>query len=286
MLFFFSSDIGDIMDIKEIVKESLREDIGSGDITTESLELVKTITQATMIAKEDGVIAGLNIMHEVFQQVDPEIKITLYKRDGDKVGNKEPIAKLEGNPASLLKGERVALNFLQRMSGIATQTAKMVEQLSETDAKLLDTRKTTPMLRQLEKYSVKTGGGFNHRFGLYDMIMLKENHIRAAGSISKAVKMVKKNNCSYKIEVEVTNLEELKEAVEANVDRVMLDNMTTAMMKEAVELYKGKVELEASGNVRLETIREIAETGVDYISSGSMTHSYKSLDISLLFREN
>lgn len=274
------------MDIKEIIKQSLMEDIGSGDITTESLELVKTITQATMIAKEEGVIAGLNIFYEVYKQVDPEIKITLYKRDGDKVINKEPIAKLEGNPASLLKGERVALNFLQRMSGIASQTSKMVEQIAGTDARLLDTRKTTPLLRQLEKYSVKIGGGFNHRFGLYDMIMLKENHIRAAGSIEKAVKVVKKNNCTYKIEVEVTNLEELKEAVEAQVDRVMLDNMSLEDMKQAVELYKGKVELEASGNVRLETIREIAETGVDYISSGSMTHSYKSLDISLLFREN
>lgn len=274
------------MDMKELIKLSLLEDIGSGDITTESLELVKTIIQATMIAKEDGVIAGLNLFKEVFKQVDSEVKITFYKRDGDKVVNKEPIAKLEGNPVSLLKGERVALNFIQRMSGIATQTAKMVEQLAGTEARLLDTRKTTPMLRQLEKYAVKVGGGFNHRFGLYDMIMLKENHIRSAGSITKAVNMVKKHNCTYKIEVEVTNLEELKEAVEANVDRVMLDNMTVKTMKKAVKLYKGQVELEASGNVRLETIREIAETGVDYISCGAITHSYKSLDISLLFREN
>ncbi len=274
------------MDIKELVKQSLLEDIGSGDITTDSLELVKTITQATIVAKEDGVIAGLNIFAEVFKQVDPDINITLYKRDGDKVHNKEEIAKLQGNPMSLLKGERVALNFIQRMSGIASLTAKMVEQIAGTHAKLLDTRKTTPMLRSLEKYSVKVAGGYNHRFGLYDMIMLKENHIRAAGSISKAVEMVKKNNCTYKIEVEVTNLEELKEAVEAKVDRVMLDNMSLEKMKEAVELYHGKVELEASGNVRLETIREIAETGVDFISSGAITHSYKSLDISLLFREN
>ncbi len=228
----------------------------------------------------------MNIFSEVFKQVDPEINITLYKRDGDKVVNKEEVAKLVGNPVSLLKGERVALNFIQRMSGIASHTARMVEEIAGTEAKLLDTRKTTPMLRYLEKYSVKVGGGFNHRFGLYDMIMLKENHIRAAGSITKAVNMVKKNNCTYKIEVEVTNLEELKEAVEAKVDRVMLDNMSLECMREAVKLYKGRVELEASGNVRLETIREIAETGVDYISSGALTHSYKSLDISLLFREN
>lgn len=274
------------MNVKDLIKQSLMEDIGSGDITTDSLELVKTITQATIIAKEDGVIAGLNIFSEVFKQVDPEINITLYKRDGDKVVNKEEVAKLVGNPVSLLKGERVALNFIQRMSGIASHTARMVEEIAGTEAKLLDTRKTTPMLRYLEKYSVKVGGGFNHRFGLYDMIMLKENHIRAAGSITKAVNMVKKNNCTYKIEVEVTNLEELKEAVEAKVDRVMLDNMSLESMREAVKLYKGRVELEASGNVRLETIREIAETGVDYISSGALTHSYKSLDISLLFREN
>ncbi len=274
------------MDIKELIKQSLIEDIGSGDITTDSLELVKTIAQATIVAKEDGVIAGLNVFSEVFKQVDPEINITLYKRDGDKVSNKEEIAKLQGNPSSILKGERVALNFIQRMSGIASQTAKMVEQIKDTEAKLLDTRKTTPMLRFLEKYSVKVGGGYNHRFGLYDMIMLKENHIRSAGSITKAVEMVKRNNCTYKIEVEVTNLEELQEAVEANVDRVMLDNMSIDKMREAVKLYKGKVELEASGNVKLETIKEIAETGVDYISSGAITHSYKSLDISLLFREN
>lgn len=285
MLFFFRK-MGCEMNVKDLIKQSLMEDIGSGDITTDSLELVKTITQATIIAKEDGVIAGLNIFSEVFKQVDPEINITLYKRDGDKVVNKEEVAKLVGNPVSLLKGERVALNFIQRMSGIASHTARMVEEIAGTEAKLLDTRKTTPMLRYLEKYSVKVGGGFNHRFGLYDMIMLKENHIRAAGSITKAVNMVKKNNCTYKIEVEVTNLEELKEAVEAKVDRVMLDNMSLESMREAVKLYKGRVELEASGNVRLETIREIAETGVDYISSGALTHSYKSLDISLLFREN
>ncbi len=285
MLFFFRK-MGCEMNVKDLIKQSLMEDIGSGDITTDSLELVKTITQATIIAKEDGVIAGLNIFSEVFKQVDPEINITLYKRDGDKVVNKEEVAKLVGNPVSLLKGERVALNFIQRMSGIASHTARMVEEIAGTEAKLLDTRKTTPMLRYLEKYSVKVGGGFNHRFGLYDMIMLKENHIRAAGSITKAVNMVKKNNCTYKIEVEVTNLEELKEAVEAKVDRVMLDNMSLECMREAVKLYKGRVELEASGNVRLETIREIAETGVDYISSGALTHSYKSLDISLLFREN
>lgn len=274
------------MDVNELIKQSLSEDIGSGDITTDSLELVKTITQATIIAKEDGVIAGLNVFNEVFRQVDPDISITFYKKDGDKVTNKELIAKLEGNPASLLKGERVALNFIQRMSGIASHTAKMVEQIAHTQAKLLDTRKTTPMLRQLEKYAVKAGGGFNHRFGLYDMIMLKENHIRASGSITKAVKMVKDNNCTYKIEVEVTNLKELNEAVNAKVDRVMLDNMSLEDMKQAVELYHGQVELEASGNVKLETIREIAETGVDFISSGAITHSYKSLDISLLFREN
>jgi nicotinate-nucleotide pyrophosphorylase (carboxylating) len=273
------------MDLKELVRLSLAEDIGTGDITTDSLGLARTITDAVIIAKEEGIIAGLDVFSEVFRQVDPTVMITYYKKDGDKVLDREEIAKIEGNPASILKAERVALNFIQRMSGIATKSNEMAQAIAGTSAKLLDTRKTTPMLRQLEKYAVKIGGGFNHRFGLYDMVMLKENHIRSAGSISQAVQAVKNNNCTYKIEVEVTNLEELDQAVTAKVDRVMLDNMSLEDMKTAVEKYSGQLELEASGNVTLKTIRDIALTGVDFISSGALTHSYKSLDISLLFRE-
>ena len=254
------------MNLKDLVKLSLAEDIGTGDITTDSLDLARTITDAVIIAKEDGVIAGLHVFSEVFKQVDPDVNITFYKKDGDFVNNKEEIAKIEGDPASILKSERVALNFIQRMSGIATKSREMTEAIEGTEAKLLDTRKTTPLLRQLEKYAVKTGGGFNHRFGLYDMIMLKENHIRSAGSITAAVEAVTKHNCSYKIEVEVTTLEELDEAVLAKVNRVMLDNMSLEDMSTAVAKYKGQVELEASGNVTLKTIREIAQTGVDFIS--------------------
>ncbi len=273
------------MDLKEIVRLSLAEDIGTGDISTEYLDLARRITSAVIVAKEDGVIAGLDVFAEVFYQVDPSVKITFYKKDGDFVANKEEIAIIEGDPSSILKSERVALNFIQRMSGIATKTREMVNAIKGTGAKLLDTRKTTPLLRQLEKYAVKTGGAYNHRFGLYDMIMMKENHIRSAGSITNAVETIKKHNCSYKIEVEVTNLDELKEAVAAKVDRVMLDNMSIEDMTTAVKDYKGQVELEASGNVTMNSIRAIAETGVDFISSGALTHSYKSLDISLLFRE-
>jgi len=252
---FFSSKNGELMELKELVRLSLEEDLGTGDITTGLLDLPKTLVDAVVVAKESGVIAGLNVFEEVFKQVDPDIKITFYNKDGDLVQKKDIILKIEGNPSAILKAERVALNFIQRMSGIASKTAEMVNEISETDAKLLDTRKTTPLLRQLEKYSVKVGGGFNHRFGLYDMIMLKENHIRSAGSIAMAVERVKLHNCTYKVEVEVTNLEELKEAVNAGVDRVMLDNMSIADMTKAVELYKGLLEIEASGNVKLETIK-------------------------------
>ncbi|PID28249.1 MAG: nicotinate-nucleotide diphosphorylase (carboxylating) [Candidatus Cloacimonadota bacterium] len=273
------------MNISEIVALGLKEDLGHGDISTEYLELGVKQVSAFLIAKEDGIIAGLETVREVFRQVDPQINIIAYCKDGDAVKKGEEIIKIKGNASSILKGERVALNFLQRMSGIASATNRLVKAVSGTKAKILDTRKTTPGLRFLEKYSVKTGGGFNHRFGLFDMIMLKENHIRAAGSITKATELIKKNNTTYKIEAEVTNSEELDEAVRAKVDRVMLDNMSIQEMKKAVEKYGGIVELEASGNVTLEKIREIAETGVDYISSGALTHSCKSMDISLLFKE-
>ncbi|MDP8220062.1 MAG: carboxylating nicotinate-nucleotide diphosphorylase [Candidatus Stygibacter frigidus] len=273
------------MNIEELIRLSLEEDICHGDITTDSLHLEGKHLSARLIAKEKGVIAGLDVFCKTFAMVDSRIEIELLISDGAKVDKGEVICLLSGSSASMLKAERVALNFLQRLSGIATQTAAMVAAIGDNRAKLLDTRKTTPLLRQLEKYAVRTGGGYNHRFGLYDMIMLKENHILAAGSISNAVKQVKAHDMSHKLEVEVTNLDELQEAVSCEVDRVMLDNMSLADMKTAVGKFYGKVELEASGNVSLATISQIAETGVDFISSGSMTHSYKSLDISLIFEE-
>jgi len=273
------------MNWSEIIRLALQEDLGTGDITTDYLDLEPIPEKAFMIAKAPGVLAGLEIVKEVFLTIDKNLKITMYKRDGDTVKRGDEILRLEGNPASILKGERTALNFLQRLSGIATMTKAMVDKLEGTSAKLLDTRKTTPLLRSMEKYAVRVGGGYNHRFGLYDMILIKDNHIRACGSITEAVKRVKEKNIAYKIEVEVSNIKELEEAVKAGVDRILLDNMSISKIKNCVKRFGSKVELEVSGGVTLDNIREIAQTGVPYISSGALTHSYQSLDISLLFKE-
>ena len=273
------------MNIDKMIELSLEEDLWYGDVTTDNLGIENKISKAYFLAKESGVLAGIQIAEKVFKKVDASIGFRALKKDGDKLSAGDRIAEISGKSASLLKAERVALNFLQRMSGIATLTNKFVERIAPFKAKLLDTRKTTPGLREFEKYAVRVGGGYNHRFGLFDMVMLKENHIRAVGSISEAVNRIKNSTYSYKIEVEVTNLEELEEAVKCKVDRIMLDNMSFSEMRKAVEKYSGKVELEASGNVTLETVGKIAETGVDFISSGSLTHSYKSFDISLLFEE-
>ncbi|HOE90762.1 MAG TPA: carboxylating nicotinate-nucleotide diphosphorylase [Candidatus Cloacimonadota bacterium] len=273
------------MNINELIVLAYKEDIGTGDLTTQYLDLPKKESLAHLIAKEQGVICGLDVAKQAFLYIDSSTRWVAYKKDGDFVEKGDIIAKVEGYSCSLLQAERVALNFLQRMSGIATLTRKHVDLIKPYNAKLLDTRKTTPLLRSLEKYAVRTGGAFNHRFGLYDMIMIKDNHILAAGSITEAVSRIKSKNTSYKIEVEVKNLTELQEAVNNNVDRVMLDNMLLDQVSEAVNLYKGKVEMEVSGNVKLDTIEAIAATGVDYISSGSLTHSYQSMDISLLFKE-
>ncbi len=273
------------MNVKELVQKSLDEDIFTGDISTDYLGLGDSKASAVFVAKKAGVIAGLTVAELAFKCVDNNTEFTPSVSDGDYVEKGTNIARIEGLSSPLLKAERVALNFIQRMSGIATLTYEFVSALKGTGCKLLDTRKTTPLLRELQKYSVRMGGGYNHRFGLYDMIMLKENHIRAAGSITNAVRLVKERNTSYKIEVEVTNGIELEEAFNAGVDRVMLDNMTLDEMRSAVDEYKGRIELEASGNVTLETVRDIAMTGVDFISSGALTHSYSSLDISMLFNE-
>lgn len=273
------------MSIDQIIQLSLQEDIGTGDITTTYLDLEPEVSIAFMIAKAPGILAGVDIAFRTFKMLDSSTKVTIYRKDGDAVKPGDEIMRIEGKPASMLQAERTALNFIQRLSGIATKTAIMVKMLEGTQTRLLDTRKTTPLLRQMEKYAVKVGGGFNHRFGLYDMIMLKENHIRAAGGIEAAVAAIKKHNTAYRIEVEVTNLEELALAVAAGVDRVMLDNMDIAQIKEAVKKYRKKIELEVSGGVTEANIAAIAKTGVHYISSGALTHSYKSLDISLLFKE-
>lgn len=282
MLFFYP---GGFMFLDEIIRRSLEEDLGSGDITTKYLDLEPTIATAFMIAKAEGVIAGAEIAKMVFKTVDPDLKITLYRKDGDSVVKGDEIMRIEGKPSSILQGERTALNFLQRLSGIATKTNRMVKLIEGTKTKLLDTRKTTPLLRSLEKHAVRIGGGFNHRAGLFDMILIKENHIRAAGGITSAINRVKQHNTTYRIEVEVTNAEEVKEAFTAGVDRIMLDNMSLKEIRAAVKAYGKKVEFEVSGGITEDNILAYARTGVDFISSGALTHSYQSLDISLLFKE-
>lgn len=273
------------MNINDIIKLALIEDIGHSDISTDFLNLCNTTATAKFLVKQAGVICGLEHAKKVFLSVDETVDFKILASDGDLVKPKDVVATVTGKASSLLKAERLALNILQRLSGIASLTKEFVDAVKPYEAKILDTRKTTPLLRQLEKYAVACGGGYNHRFGLFDMIMLKENHIRAAGGITAAVNKVNQKNTCYKLEVETTNLDEVAEAVSVKADRVMLDNMSLEQMKQAVKLYKGQVELEASGGVNLETVNSIAACGVDYISVGQLTHSYKSLDISLLFEE-
>ncbi len=268
--------------LRKIVEEALEEDIGFGDITTECIIPENMKSKAIIIAKEEGVLAGLPLVKEVFKALDESVSFNELKRDGEKIEKGEVLLEIYGKTKAILSGERTALNFLQRLSGIATYTRRCVEIVKPYGVKILDTRKTTPLLRILEKYAVKIGGGENHRFALYDMVLIKDNHIRAAGSISEAVRRVRENlSHIYKIEVEVTNLEELKEALENKVDIILLDNMDLFTLKEAVNLAKGKVLIEVSGKVSIENLENIAQLGVNFISIGSLTHSFKSLDLSL-----
>ena len=268
--------------IKKLIEHALAEDIGSGDITTEAIIPETSTSSAVMLAKQELVLAGLEVSREVFSHLDPRIQFTAYARDGERMHAGTEIARLSGNTRALLMGERVALNLLQHMSGIATLTAKYVEKIKGMKAVVLDTRKTLPGLRQLEKYAVRMGGGNNHRFGLYDGVLIKDNHIKAAGGIIEAVEKVRKRAYhTLKIEVETKTLEDVMEALDAGVDIIMLDNMQIDTMQEAVKLINGRALVEASGNVTLELIWHIAETGVDFISSGSLTHSAPAADISM-----
>lgn len=267
--------------VDKIIKEALIEDIPNEDITTNSVIDENSNATVELLCKEEGIIAGLDVFKRVFDILG-NVEVELYKCDGEKVYPKEKVAFLKGSTRNLLLGERVALNLLQRMSGIATLTNKFVDEISHTNAKLLDTRKTTPNLRILEKYSVKIGGGCNHRFNLSDGVMLKDNHISAAGGIKNAVALAKENSSFVrKIEVETENIEMVEEALEAKADIIMLDNMSLEMAKEAVELINKRALIEFSGNVELGNIKEIAEIGVDYISVGALTHSSKILDLSM-----
>lgn len=267
--------------VDKIIKDALLEDIPNEDITTNSIINEKSIAVVELLCKEEGIIAGAEVFKRVFDILG-NVEVELYKYDGEKVYPKDKVAIIKGSTRNLLLGERIALNLLQRMSGIATLTNKFVQEIKHTNTKLLDTRKTTPNLRILEKYSVKVGGGCNHRFNLSDGVMLKDNHISAAGGIKNAVELARKNSSFVrKIEVETENLEMVKEALEVKADIIMLDNMSLDLAKQAVELINKRALTEFSGNVELNNIKEIAEIGVDYISVGALTHSAKILDFSM-----
>jgi len=271
--------------VLKIIDNAINEDIWTGDITTEAVVNEDCMGEGILLAKESGVIAGLEVAKLVFQRIDNEIKFQSLAAEGDYVKSGTEIAQVRGKAKSILTAERLALNFLQRMSGIATKTAKYKELVGDYDVRIVDTRKTTPGLRILEKYAVQVGGGDNHRLGLYDAVMIKDNHISAAGGIKEAVEKARTNvPHTMKIEVETESLAEVKEALAVNADIIMLDNMPTGLMKEAVELVDNQTIVEASGGITAEMIKEVAATGVDVISLGTLTHTIKSLDISLNFK--
>jgi nicotinate-nucleotide pyrophosphorylase (carboxylating) len=268
--------------LKNLIEHALAEDLGPGDVTSGATIPAEISSTAVILAKQHLVLAGLDVAREVFRSLDPAIAFTLYAKDGDVLHSGTEIATLSGNTRALLAGERVALNLLQHLSGIATLTSKYVDKVKGLKTVVLDTRKTLPGLRQLEKYAVRVGGGGNHRFGLFDGVLIKDNHITASGGVIKAVERArKKSHHLLRIEVETKTLDEVVEALAAGADIIMLDNMPVDLMREAVKLVAGRALIEASGNVTLETARLIAETGVDFISSGSLTHSAPAADISM-----
>lgn len=270
------------LNVDPLILSALQEDITSEDITTNSVMPHYQLGEVELICKEDGVIAGLDVFMRVFTLLDENTEVTFSCKDGDRVRKGEKLGIIRGDIRVLLSGERTALNFLQRMSGIATYTRKIVDLLEGTKTKLLDTRKTTPNMRVFEKYAVKVGGGYNHRYNLSDGILLKDNHIGAAGGVKEAVQMAKEYAPFVrKIEIEVENLDMLREALEAGADIIMLDNMSVEDMREAVKLCAGKAETECSGNVTKENVAKLVDIGVDYISSGALTHSSPILDLSL-----
>ena len=271
--------------INKLLDLGIEEDINTGDITTESIIPATMNAVATMTAKQAGVISGLDIVRMVYERFQQDVVFTPYCKDGDSVEKGDVILKIEASYPTLLRGERLSLNLFQRMCGIATETAKYVKELDATHTELLDTRKTAPGLRVLDKLAVKHGGGTNHRMGLYDMAMIKDNHIKMAGGISKAVEQVRARIApEIKIEVETTNLDEVREAIAAGADIIMLDNMNNETMTEAVAIIKAAnpaIKTEASGNMNIPRLKEVAATGVDYISVGALTHTVKAMDISM-----
>jgi nicotinate-nucleotide pyrophosphorylase (carboxylating) len=269
--------------VHPLIRSALEEDIGAGDVTTAAVLTGAEAGTARAVAKADMVLAGIDVFRRTFLLLDPDVRFTGYIEDGREIKRGEILTELSGRLASILTAERTALNFLQRMSGIATTTRRYVQAVAGTPARILDTRKTAPGLRVLDKYAVRMGGGGNHRFALYDGVLIKDNHISAAGGVTPAIQRARKKiSHTLKIEVEVKNIGEVREALLSGADAVMLDNMTPEAMSEAVRFIGGRVPVEASGNVTLANVRQIAETGVDFISVGALTHSVAAADISLL----
>ncbi|MBK7965278.1 MAG: carboxylating nicotinate-nucleotide diphosphorylase [Bacteroidetes bacterium] len=274
------------MELDAFIRAAIAEDLGTGDHTSQSTIPSTQTGKAHLLVKEEGIISGLTIATKIFNIIDPDINISFSAKDGDEVKPKQILFVVEGKVQSILIAERLVLNCMQRMSGIATVAKKYVNAIEGTNAKILDTRKTTPLLRSLEKEAVRTGGAHNHRFGLYDMILIKDNHVDSAGGIRSALEKAKsylaKNKLSIPIEIETRNLAEVKIAVESNIpNRIMFDNFNPELIKEGLRMVNGKMETEASGGITLSNVRSYAETGVDYISIGALTHSVKSLDLSL-----
>lgn len=274
------------LNVDSIIEYALREDIGNGDHTSQSTIPVEKTGKAQLLVKQEGILSGMAVARKIFAKMDPSLVMTDYLKDGDKIHPGDVAFTIEGPSISILKAERLVLNFMQRMSGIATTTSQYVSKIKGLHAKILDTRKTTPLLRELEKQAVIDGGGHNHRFGLFDMILIKDNHVDFAGGIEKAISAVHdyldKNKLDLKIEIEVRNFNELRQVLNyGGVHRIMLDNFTLQNLAQAVRMIAGQYETEASGGITLESVRAVAETDVDYISVGALTHQIKSLDLSL-----
>ncbi|MCP4136248.1 MAG: carboxylating nicotinate-nucleotide diphosphorylase [bacterium] len=271
--------------LQQLVLLAIEEDIKNGDITSEAIFFDETIrSNARIISKEEGIFCGSEVLQTVYTHIDPAVDITMLVHDGDSITKGTETVRLTGPTVSILAGERIALNFIQRMSGIATKTSRLVSLVKGTGIEILDTRKTLPGFRMLDKYSVFTGGGTNHRIGLFDMVMIKDNHIKAAGSITEAVRLVReKNGNRFKIEVETTNLDEVREAADLAVDIIMLDNMDKETMKQAITLVESRAKIEVSGNMDENKIRSIRDLNIDYVSIGALTHSVAAFDLSMKF---
>lgn len=285
-LYFIRMDILNNPEVLSLIEIAIKEDVGSGDHSSLACIPANSIGEAYCVAKQHGVIAGLPLVQLIFNRIDPTLKVTFHYKDGDQIKPGDVIFNVVGSDISILTGERLVLNFLQRLSGIATQSFEISEIIKGMHTKILDTRKTTPGLRVLEKYAVRVGGCLNHRMGLYDMIMLKDNHVDFAGGIEKAIQKtlayLKQHNLDLKIEIETRNLEEVQEVLRVGgVHRIMLDNFTPTLLKQAIDLIGGQYETEASGGITKETLGQYASTGVDFISIGALTHSSKSIDLSL-----